>query len=61
MTTLDITPKWEAIMDPMLAVLQNPKADKEAKIVVRQELLRLARIVDNQNNIKSHIQSITNK
>ena len=31
METIDITPKWKCAVQIMLAVLDNPKATKEAK------------------------------
>lgn len=51
--TIDITPTWRASVEMMLLVLNNPKASKESKQVCREELLKLADIVDriksNQN------------
>ena len=49
MKTIDITPTWSALILPMVEVLKNPKADPQAKKDVQAELLRLAKIVDNQN------------
>ena len=47
--TIDITPTWSALVPIMIEVLKNPKANNAAKAEVTQELLRLAKIVDNQN------------
>lgn len=47
--TIDITPTWSALVPIMIEVLKNPKANNTAKAEVTQELLRLAKIVDNQN------------
>ena len=47
--TIDITPTWSALILPMVEVLKNPKADPQAKKEVQAELLRLAKIVDDQN------------
>ena len=47
--TIDITPTWSALILPMVEVLKNPKADPQAKKDVQSELLRLAKIVDDQN------------
>ena len=47
--TIDITPTWSALVPIMIEVLKNPKANSTAKAEVTQELLRLAKIVDNQN------------
>jgi hypothetical protein len=47
--TIDITPTWSALVPIMIEVLKNPRANNTAKAEVTQELLRLAKIVDNQN------------
>ena len=47
--TIDITPTWSALVPIMIEVLKNPRANNTAKTEVTQELLRLAKIVDNQN------------
>ena len=49
MKSIDITPTWSALILPMVEVLKNPKADPQAKKEVQAELLRLAKIVDDQN------------
>lgn len=49
MNTIDITPTWSALVPIMIEVLKNPKANKTAKAEVTHELLRLAKIVDDQN------------
>ena len=49
MKTIDITPTWSALILPMVEVLKNPKANPQAKKDVQLELLRLAKIVDDQN------------
>jgi len=50
--SIDITPTWSALVPIMVEVLKNPKANNTAKQEVTQELLRLAKIVDNQNASK---------
>ena len=50
METIDITPSWEACVKIYIAVLENENASFTGKREAREELLRLARIVDNQNN-----------
>ena len=47
--TIDVTPKWSAIVPLMIGVLKNPKADPEAKKFVEVELIRLAKIADEAN------------
>ncbi len=49
MKTIDITPTWTALILPMVEVLKNPKADPQAKKEIQAELLRLAKIADDQN------------
>lgn len=49
MKTIDITPTWSAIMPVMVDVLKSPKANNTAKQEVTAELMRLAKIVDDQN------------
>jgi hypothetical protein len=44
--TIDVTPKWSAIILPMIEVLKNPKAEPQAKKLVQAEILRLAKIAD---------------
>jgi len=47
--TIDITPTWSSLILPMIEVLKNPKANPQAKKEIQAELLRLAKIVDDQN------------
>ena len=49
MKTIDVTPKWEAMMRLMLAVLEDPKASVESKQSMREELIDLGRWVDKVN------------
>ena len=49
MKTIDVTPKWEAMMRLMLAVLENPKASAESKQALREELISLGKWVDGVN------------
>ena len=45
--TIDTTPTWEFAVQVYIAVLQNPDASTESLRGAQDELLRLARIVDN--------------
>ena len=47
--TIDITPTWSALVPVMVEVLKSPTANNSAKAEATQELLRLAKIADNQN------------
>jgi len=44
--TIDMTPTWQSAVKIYMAVLENGKASFEGKKVAREELLRLAKIVD---------------
>jgi len=53
---VDTTPTWESLIDPMILVLQNPKAPAESVGFIAAELNRLAQIVDGlppRNNTES--------
>lgn len=47
--TIDVTPKWSAVVRILTEVLKSPNAGNEAKQNATFELLRLAKIVDDQN------------
>jgi hypothetical protein len=47
--TIDITPKWSAIVRILTEVLKSPNAGNAAKQNATCELLKLAKIVDDQN------------
>ena len=51
--TINLTPTWEAATRIYMAVLENPDASEDAKQGAREDLLKLARHVDqikaNQN------------
>jgi len=49
MKMIDITPTWSALILPMLEVLKNPKAPAQSKKEITDELVRLAKIVDEYN------------
>ena len=53
MKTIDITPSWSALIPTMVEVLKNPKASSEAKKMITDELVRLAKIVDAYNESQS--------
>ena len=45
-TTIDITPTWSDLLPAMLAVVSNPKASKEARTTMYDELAKMARAAD---------------
>ena len=47
--TIDVTPKWTAVVRILTEVLMSPKSGHEAKCNAVTELLNLAKIVDDQN------------
>jgi hypothetical protein len=49
--TIDMTPTWESAVKIFMAVLENQNASFEGKRVAREELVRLAQMVDKQNTI----------
>jgi hypothetical protein len=49
MKTIDLTPSWSALVPAMLAVLENPKAEKESKEFIRGEFRRMAEFCDQVN------------
>ena len=46
METIDLTPNWETAVKIYIEVLQNNKASAEGKQSAKEELLYLARYVD---------------
>ena len=55
--TIDLTPKWEGMMRIIIAVLENPKATKESKQAMREELIDLAKWVDCVNEKRKNERS----
>jgi hypothetical protein len=47
--TVNLTPQWEPLIDPMIAVLQNATPGSDTWNMIREELLRLAKCVDEAN------------
>lgn len=46
---LDHTPTWEFAVQVYLAVLNNPDASVSGRAKAREEIMRLARMVDKMN------------
>ena len=49
MKTIDVTPKWTAVVRILTEVLKNPNANHADKCNATSELLRLAKYADQQN------------
>jgi len=47
-TNVDLTPTWEFAVKIYIEVLENANASHEGKQVAREELLKLAQLVDRQ-------------
>ena len=47
--SMTIAPSWEYAVEVYASVLAHPDASEEAKLDAKEELMRLARIVDNLN------------
>lgn len=47
LSSIDITPSWKVSVEIAIIVLSNPKSSNDSKQVCREQLLRLAAIVDN--------------
>lgn len=47
--TIDVTPKWSAVVRILTEVLKSPNAGNAAKQNATCELLKFAKIVDDQN------------
>jgi len=47
MTYIDMTPSWETAVTIYMAVLENPNASKKGRQAARDDILKLARTVDN--------------
>ncbi|MDG1089571.1 MAG: hypothetical protein P8P37_01740 [Candidatus Marinimicrobia bacterium] len=52
MKTIDMTPTWETAVKIYIAVLENEKASFEGKTIAREELTKLAQIVDRKRKEK---------
>ena len=47
-TNVDLTPTWEFAVKIYIEVLENANASDEGKQAAREELLKLAQLVDRQ-------------
>ena len=51
MKTIVVTPRWTAVVRILTEVLKNPKACNADKCNATNELIKLAEIVDKQNDL----------
>jgi hypothetical protein len=47
--TIDITPTWQAVTPALMEILTNKLTEPEARKMAEEEILRLARFVDEIN------------
>ena len=47
--TIDITPSWAYVVSIYLLVLDNPDASASGRLNAKEEIMRLARMVDKIN------------
>lgn len=47
--TIDTTPSWQTLVSMGLKTMEDPDADRELIETFKDELMRLAKIVDDQN------------
>ena len=52
MKTIDMTPTWETAVKIYITVLENKNASAEGRKVAREELVFLAKTVDQLNKVK---------
>ena len=53
MKTIDMTPTWESAVKIYIAVLENKNASAEGRQVAREELVFLAKTVDQLSKVKN--------
>ena len=51
--TIDITPTWESAVKIYIAVLENKNASAEGRQVAREDIIFLAKTVDQLNKVKN--------
>jgi len=58
--TIDITPKWTGLVRWFIRVLEDQSAAENAKKVIREELMRLAKFAD-EANVKAKSRTLFNR
>ncbi len=51
--TIDCTPTWSSLLPSMLAVIENPKSNLNSRVVIKEELERMAKIADAYVKLKA--------
>ena len=52
METIDITPSWESAVKIYISVLENDNASAEGKQAAREDIIFLAKTIDQLNKVK---------
>jgi hypothetical protein len=52
METIDITPSWESAVRIYISVLENDNASYEGKKIAREDIIFLAKTIDQLNKVK---------
>jgi len=52
METIDITPSWESAVRMYISVLENDNASYEGKKIAREDIIFLAKTIDQLNKVK---------
>jgi hypothetical protein len=52
MKTIDVTPSWESAVRIYISVLENGNASYEGKKIAREDIIFLAKTIDQLNKVK---------
>jgi hypothetical protein len=52
MDTIDIAPSWESAVKIYISVLENDNASAEGKKIAREDIIFLAKTIDQLNKVK---------
>lgn len=60
METIDIAPSWESAVRIYISVLENDNASYEGKQIAREDIIFLAKTIDQLNQVKKEEAKCTN-
>ena len=61
MKTIDISPSWESAVRIYITVLENDNASAEGKQIAREDIIFLAKSIDQLNKVKKEEVKCTKK
>lgn len=61
MKTIDISPSWESAVRIYITVLENDNASAEGKQIAREDIIFLAKSIDQLNKVKKEEAKCTKK